>query len=412
MNAAWRKTPTDGTGPSAGQFPAFEAPFLRAPEGAKSVLLVTLAAACGPLLAGLVFFGWRAGVVATIAVASCVVIERVYYRVSRQPSLMGRSHAYLTGLLLGLTLPPFAGWYVPVIAAAFAIIVGKAIFGGVGHFLWQPALVGRLAVAVLLAPGSLNPDYWPVLARSRIASGGDIMRAGRVDMESYRGWRAQPAAGSADALNLRPPRQLLAGVTRGEPEYSGLSTSADMGRAKPGLLTVLPPIEDLLYGGYGGSIGETSAVIILVAGLYLIYRNYVRWQLPLAILASAWIVAAIAPIRLAGPNNTIRVIWWPLLHEQPDVGITYVNYQLLGGELFLAAFFFATEMTSRPVTAGGQAIFGLGIGALAMILQLYVDVPIPAYMAVLAMNTFTPLIDALWRPRVLGMKWWQAIFRR
>jgi electron transport complex protein RnfD len=174
----------------------------------------------------------------------------------------------------------------------------------------------------------------------------------------------------------------------------------------------MPPINDLLYGACPGGIGETCSVVIVVAGLYLIYRNYVKWQLPVAFLAAAWVTLALAPLYLAGPDGASRTLRWPLLAEGLEAGFTYINYHLLSGELLLAAFFLATEMTSRPVTAGGQAIFGLGCGVLAMLLRLYVNVPIPCYMAVLAMNTLTPAIDALWRPRVFGCGRFRWLRRR
>jgi len=396
--------------PAAGAFPATAAPFLRAPEGVRTVFLVTLAAACGPLLAGVVVFGWRAGVVAALSVASCALIERACFFVRRTPALLGRSHAYLTGVLLALTLPPFVEWYVPVVAAAFAIIVGKAVFGGVGHFLWQPALVGRLAVAVIFS-GTINPPTWPVLAQEKLLLG-DVRRSARV--ADFKAWPGRPAPEGADAFLVVPTATHLAGLAAAEPAFSAVAyTRTDVPRARPAALRGLPPMKDMLTGTRPGGIGETCAVIILVAGLYLIYRNYVKWHLPMAFLGAAACVAAIAPVRLAGANDTIETLWMPLLAEGLDAGFTYVNYQLLSGELLLAAFFLATEMTTRPVTSKGQVVFGLGCGVLAMSLRLGllarltdlpIDTPIPCYAAVLAMNTLTPSIEGIWRPRVLGAR--------
>jgi electron transport complex protein RnfD len=401
---------TDAAGPPEAIPPADDSPFLRAPEGARTVFLVTLAAACAPLAAGVLLFGWRAAVVAALSVAGCATIERLYYRVTRVPALLGRTHAYLTGVLLALTLPAFVPWYVPLVAAAFAIIVGKAVFGGVGHFVWQPALVGRLAVAVmfpaqlvpLAADGSPRPQA--VLARSHLLWG-DVRRARRAD--DTRPWRGRPAPTDAHAFALTPPARILHGLTdRDEPSYRALVfVPAELRRPRPACLLQMPPIDNLFYGARPGGLGETCVLIIVVAGLYLIYRNYVRWQLPLAFLAAAWCAAAVAPIYLVGPNNVVETVWLPLLtREGAGVGFTYVNYQMLSGGLLLAAFFLATEMTSRPVTAGGQTLFGLGCGVLAMGLQLYTDLPIPGYMAVLAMNTVAPTIDRFWRPRVFGMR--------
>lgn len=391
---------------------ALGAPFIRAPEGTRIVFLVTLGAMCVPMMAGIVLFGWRAAFLAAISIFSCVAIERIYYRVTRTPALFGRSHAYLTGVLLAMTLPPFVAWYVPVVAAAFAIIVGKAIFGGVGHFLWQPALVGRLAVAVIFAgmfaglcsrdcdPGcSHHPKYWPILARDKVVVG-DILDAKRD--EDYRQWRNRPAPPGADAFKVTPPAAILAALTSTrEPAFSGLCTPASVPRAKPAALMKLPPLSDLFYGARPGAIGETCAVVIIVAGLYLMYRNYVKWQLPLAFIVSAAVVVAVAPINLAGHDHAT---WFPLLAEGLGVGFTYVNYQLLSGELLLAAMFLAPETTSRPVTTGGQVLFGTGCGVIAMLLRLYLNLPVPCYMAILVMNTLAPKIDKLWRPRVFGTK--------
>jgi electron transport complex protein RnfD len=405
-------------------------PFLRAPETTRTIFLLILAAAMGPLAAGLVFFGWRALSVAVMSVGACVAIEWLYYRVTRSPALKDRSHAYLTGVLLALTLPAHVPWYVPVVGAVFAILLGKAIFGGVGHFLWQPALVGRLAVAVLFAQQIANPlpqlpGAWPVLAQNKIIVG-DSLNASYES--SYRQWRKTPPAPGRDAFWLTSVQDKLAPLTRPgqRVEYSALGIVPDsaVGGAKPILILQLPPIDDLLLGARTGGIGETCAIVIVVAGLYLMYRHYVKWQLPVAFIVSACAVAALAPIQLQGPGDTIVGAWgppggwmatnwfssaepWtqpPLLREGLEVGFIYVCYQLLSGQFLLAAFFLATEMTSRPVTSGGQVLFGLGAGAAAMLMQLYVDTPIPAYIAVLLMNTFTPMIDTIWRPRVLGMR--------
>jgi len=384
-------------------------PFLRAPEGARTIFLVTLFAACGPLAGGLVLFGFRAAFVAALAMTSCAGVEWLYFRVTRVPALLGRTHAVLTGLLLALTLPAFVPWYVPVIASAFAIIVGKAVFGGVGHFVWQPALVARLAVAVLfptqLAVASeALPSRQPVLAQNRLLVG-DVLSAGKGS--NTVAWRGRPGPKGKDAFLLTPPARVLRGLTDArKPAFSAIvfRRPGPVSRS-PAALLEMPPISNLLYGARPGGIGETSVILIAVAVLYLVYRNYVKWHLPLALLAAAWVTAAVAPVFLAGPGPAVRTRWLPLLTDEGlDVAFTYVNYQLLSGELLLAVLLVSAEMTSRPVTTGGQVLFALGCGTLAMLGQLYLDVPVPCYMAVLAMNTFTPAIDRLWRPRVFGMK--------
>lgn len=397
------KLASDSDGPWVA--PSTGSPFLRAPEGVRTIFLVTLAAAGAPLAWGILVFGWRAAMIAGLCIFSCAFVEKMYYRVTRFPALLGRSHAYLTGMLLALTLPPFVDWYVPVIASAFAIIVGKAIFGGVGHFLWQPALVGRVAVAVLFA-GTMNPPAWPLLAADRMIVG-DAAPSNLRKSEDVTAWRSRNAPLNADGFLLCPPAAVLADLTRSEePQFCALAypptKAGEEPSHRPALFSRLPQMGDLLIGARPGGIGETSAVVLVMAGLYLIYRGYLKWQLPASVLLSAGVVAAVAPIHLAGASGPQ---WCPLWSpEGTDVGFIYVWYQLLAGQLFLAAFFLGTEMTCRPVTRGGQVLFGLGCGTGAMLLQLYVDTPIPAYAAILAMNTLTPTIDAIWRPRVLGYR--------
>jgi len=431
-------TPRTSEAPQPGPepFPAMDSPFLRAPEGARTVFVVTLLAAAAPLLAGFVLFGRRAMMVAAIAIGGCVIIEWLYFRVTRFPALLGRTHGYLTGVLLALTLPPFVPWYVPLVAAAFAIIVGKAAFGGVGHFLWQPALVGRLAVAFLFAgpieiparqvnllvakldvPAikldlpTMDPRQWPVLAQNRLLIG-DVAAAKTVERTGR--WRNRPADPGYDGFKYPPPATVLRGLTdTDDPKFSALAyVPTNQPRARPAALMKLPPIGDLISGTYCGGIGETSAVILIVAGLYLIYRNYVKWPLPVSILVAAAATFAVSPVSLSGPNDTVVRVWVPLTAEGLDVGFLYVSYHLLGGQLPLAAFFLATEMTSRPVTTGGQVLFGIAVGVLAAVLTLYVRTPIPCYVAILIMNTLTPLIDSIWRPRVLGTRRFAWLFRR
>lgn len=368
--------------------------MLRASERSRTIFVVTLMAAMAPLAAGIVFFGYRAAQVALLSIGACVVLEGLWFRATRTPAMFGRSHAILTGTLLALTLPPFVAWYVPLVAAAFAIIVGKAVFGGVGHFLWQPALVGRLAASAMFGM-ALSPAFWPVLSPSNVITG-DV-RACRKPA-AYRGWTqaSELPSGTPGYLLERPVAKLRVLGSDRDPRYGSLSEA----------LLDLPEIRELLFGATGGGIGETSIIVILVAGMYLIYRHYVHWALPASMIAAAAVTAAIAPVHLAGPGETVRVLWLPFTAEGLDVGLTFVSYHLVGGELVLAAMFLAPEMTSRPVTRMGQVLFGVGCGSLGMLLQLYAVFPLSFYIAVLVMNTFTPVLERITRPRVFGKRWW------
>jgi Na+-translocating ferredoxin:NAD+ oxidoreductase RnfD subunit len=373
------------------------APFLHAPEASGGIFRVMFVAACAPLAAGIIFFGWRALTVTALCVAGCMVTESIYYRVTRTPALLGRSHAALTGLLLALTLPPFVPWYVALTGAVFAILVGKALFGGVGHFLWQPALVGRLAVTVIFAPPLLQQPLldrpqWPVLARSRVILG-DVDKVDRS--ATYRRWQtARPAEGYDAVARTRPRADLRELIRPTDLPPDSIAT----------VIRKMPPAWDLISGAYGGGIGETCALAIVIAGLYLVYRHYVRGHLPGLIILAAAVTAAVAPIRDPASEGWR---WLPGAAEGLDVGFVYVSYHITCGEILLAAFFLATEMTSRPVTLPAQAAYGIGCGVAAMLLRLYLPFPIPAYAAVLIANTATPLLDAVVHPRVLGRRRWR-----
>jgi Na+-translocating ferredoxin:NAD+ oxidoreductase RnfD subunit len=229
-----------------------------------------------------------------------------------------------------------------------------------------------------------------------------------------------PLNSGIHAFSVRPPSAILLELANAEdPAFNALAIRKikkldnlgkndkiapdppDMKRIKPSVIMQMPRINELLYGARPGAIGETSVIVIIVAGLYLVYRHYVKWQLPVAFILSAAVAVAIAPVYL---TQSPHGVWFPIVSEGFDVGFVYVCYQLLSGELMLAAFFLATEMTCRPTTTGGQIIFGVGCGVIAMSLRMFLQVPYACFMAILAMNTFTPTIDALWRTRVLGKK--------
>lgn len=410
------------------------APHISAPESSRNIFVVIAIVAGAPLAAGTVFFGYRCLWIAALSIGSCVLLENLYFRINHTPALAHRSHAWLTGMILALTLPPFVPWYVPVMAGAFAIIVGKAIFGGVGHYLWQPALVGRLAVAAMFA-GGLNPSVWPVLAPGHVILGdcrstvatlqsdpaegpiwqgetdrirqpfGTFQAETLIEPQRYLGWREFQPPGGVEGLLMPRPAELLRGLAdRDEPRYASLDEA----------MIELPPLRDAVYGATPGGIGETCSLVILMAGLYLIYRHYVSAVLPLAVLAGAALTVALTPIYLrAGPGAPQAL--WPAIGAggDPMAGITYVVYHLVTGELLLTAFFIAPEMTSRPVTPRGQLLFGLGCGVLGMILRLYVMFPLSCYSAVLVMNVLTPVLERLTRPRVLGRPpWWKFWVRR
>ncbi len=401
--------------PPARRIPAIEAPFLRAPEASEKLFGQFILAAMAPLIAGCLFMGFRVLSITALAVGTCVICQRLYYRATRQLAKSELTHAVLTGMLLTLILPPFVPWYVPVVGGLLATVLGKAIFGGVGNFLWQPALLGWLTVMILfpanVVPSQDQPDAWPLLARENLLVGDVTLFSHQPHTKA---WNEAAPAFNRDAIRIMRPSVTLKRLTYGTPaatpraDVYGRVSFGSFAQAKrenafyPAAITELPTMREMAYGPRPGNIGESSAIMIVFAGLWLIYRHLIKWQLPLTILLSAAVAAAILPIQVVTGHGTVESLWLPLTAEGLDVGLVYITYQVLSGGLLLAAVFLATETTSRPVTTGGQVIFGAFIGVGTILLRFYTPVTGAAFVAVIIMNTFAPLIDRLWRPKIYG----------
>ena len=390
MSAESRRTPPQTVSPGMNVL-APGPPFLRAPEDVWSIQRTLFRPAGALVLVGLALFGWPTAFVPVLCVVSCLVFEWFCRRLRGAGPPRAQTAAMLTGLLLALTLPPFVPWYVPVLGAAAAMIVGHAAFGDTGDYLWPPARVGRLAVAMLVPAAVVNPPTWPAPWDQAAPSGSvaDVREPAKLvdglDAETPR----------EAALRARPPRAILAELTmdrRGA--ASGIST----------VLRKLPRPTDMILGRRAGALGETCALMILTAGLYLIHRNYVRWRIPLAVLVSACIVAAVAPVFQAAGGQSVRTVWAPLWAEGWGIGLIYCGYQVVGGGMLLATFILSADMTSRPVTPRGQLLFGIGCGTLGMLGQLYVPISIPCYAAVLVMCTVAGLVDGAGRRRTAAGK--------
>ena len=380
-------------------------PILRAPEKVDHIYKVIIAAACLPAFAGFAYFGYHAIFTIISAVISCMFFDWSIAKLANSTKQFNKIYSALTGLLFALTLPAFCPWWVVIVGAAFAITIGKFGLGGIGNMVWQPALVGRFAVAMIIpflaSQETINPINWPILTKQNVFLG-DIDNSQTVN--NYTSWDKNYHISIKSAISIKPISERFKSLTQGKKrEYSSLATvSKNFTQKQPALLGKLPPINELMWGARPGSIGETCIIFILLAGLYLCYRNYVNLALPATFIISAWLIAGLMPIHFAGPSASQTTLTYPLFNAPFGVGFTYANYRILTGSFFLCAFFFLPDMSCRPITAGGQVIFGIFAGALAMLSTLYLPTTIPVYIALLVASTFSPLIDKIWQPRVFG----------
>jgi electron transport complex protein RnfD len=277
------------------------------------------------LFSGIWFFGLRALWLTLVAVGFSVASEIAMQKIMKRPVTVSDFSAVVTGLLISFNVPATLPLWMVAIGAMFAIIIAKQCFGGVGHNFINPALAAR---AVLFAS-------WP------------------VDMTNF-------ISPGADAIATATPLALIKGTEA--------------------VNQVLPNLMDLFIGNVGGSLGETSALALLLGGLYLLYRRVINYRIPVVYIATVGILAFV----FGGFN------------------LSYVPYHILAGGLLLGAIFMATDYSSSPMTAKGQIIFALGCGLLTAVIRFYGGYPEGVSYSILLMNITTPLIDRFTLPRKFG----------
>lgn len=325
----------------------------------RTMGLVMLALLPATLLS-LYQFGWPAIYLFLLTTIGALAAESFSLRLLKKPQkpFLLDGSALLTGWLLAMTLPPWAPWWIGLLGAFIAIVIGKQVFGGIGQNLFNPAMVARVALLISF-PLEMTLFTSPAPLSSPDAPG---------------------------------PLQGL-GITFGQsPLYDAMSSATPLGHVKTELsrgVTVdqamgsTDSLGQLLYGTASGSLGEISALLILAGGLFLIWKRVISWHIPVAMLATlaslAGVFHLIDPGRFSGP----------LFH-------------LFAGGAMLGAFFIATDLVTSPVSARGQLVFGAGCGALVYIIRTFAGYPEGVAFAVLLMNACTPLIDHYLRPRIYG----------
>jgi electron transport complex protein RnfD len=281
-----------------------------------------------------------------------------------------------------------------VAAGAFiAVLVGQALAGGIGNYLWHPVAMGRVAVQLLFAHELTSPQL-PVLAPGSLLWGSLDRATPLPDLAS---WSTQvPPAGGQAWLVTTTETLLCEGLPR---------VSNDPGSALAAFVRdLVPPWQDTLTGVAGGAIGEAcGAAILIVAGL-LLWRGLLRWPMVAGAIASAALAAAILPVQTYTDGAAAMACPLPglTLWEGLPVGAAYVLYHLTAGGFLFVVLLLAPDPSSSPLTSRGHLIFGIIIGLLTIVLRVSMGVPAAAYWALLAANTLVPTINRLTRRRVLG----------
>ncbi len=290
-------------------------------------------------------FGLTALLTLATAMASCLLTEQLACRVAGRASTLDDWSVAITGLLYGLTLPPGLPLWMVAAGGAIGVGLGKSLFGGLGCNPFNPALVGR---AFLQAAFPVAMTSWvPAFAAER--------------------FRTLPASSLAAPFS--------------QPSYDGVTTATPLALWKfDGQLT---EVGDMALGFIGGSTGETSGLLILLGGIYLVARNMMSWRIPAAILGV-----------VAGASG--------ILHGLDPAGYAPPGFMLFSGGLMLGAVFMATDMVGSPMTSAGCVVYGALIGLLVVVIRVWGGMPEGVMYAILFGNATTPLIDRWIRPRTYG----------
>ncbi len=313
-------------------------PHLSRPVSTRRIMWTVTATLAPATAAAAWFFGAGALLVIGASILGAVVTERAL----GGPSLRDGS-AVLTGLLLGLTLPAGFPLWMAFVGGFAAIGFGKLIFGGLGQNVFNPALLGR---AFLQAAFPVAITTWPPIGAAAGAVRGDLF--------------------AIPFTSPRVPDAVTAATPLGAMKFEGATTD------------VLP----LLVGTTGGSLGETSAILLLAGGAYLAAKRYLDWRIPVSIFATVGLLS--------------------LGLHAVDASYPGPGFMLFSGGLVLGAVYMATDPVTSPVTAAGAWIFGAGIGLLVVTIRLWGGLPEGVMYAILLMNALVPFIGRATQPRVFG----------
>lgn len=311
-------------------------PHIKSKVDTRSIMRDVIIALVPALIASVVVFGIQALVVTLVSVASCVFFEWLYRKLMKMDQTITDLSCVVTGVLMSFCLPPTIPLWVVIIGAAFAIIIVKQLFGGLGKNFMNPALAAR---AFMFS--------WPVLMTTWAAplkSGESIFNIG------------------VDAVTAATPMAAIHAGNLPE-EYS---------------------IMNMFMGRIGGSLGEVSALALIIGGIYLVAKKIISPRIPLSYIGT------VAIITLISSPSGIGAVEWML-------------YNVLGGGLLLGAIFMATDYSTSPVTPKGQVVFGIGCGLITLLIRYFGAYSEGVSYAILVMNTCVWLIDKAFLPRRFGV---------
>lgn len=287
----------------------------------RDVIIALLPAA----VAGCVLFGWKALLMIAVCVATTVLSEFLFNLLTKKEQTVTDLSAVVTGLILALSLPAKAGIFHCIVGSVFAIVVVKCLFGGIGCNFANPAATARVFLIIAFSASI--------------------------------GGATAPMLGGVDLVASATPLEII----------------------KLGSDTELPSLLDMFLGNRAGAIGETSALALILGGIYLIARRVIKWHVPVIYIATVFLLS--------------------LIIKQD---LTVALYQVLGGGLMIAAFFMITDYSTTPINTLGKMVFAFGCGVITVLIRFWGSYPEGVSFAILLMNILSPYIEKLCAKKPLG----------
>jgi electron transport complex protein RnfD len=318
-------------------------PHLKSPESVEKIMWTVVACLVPPLILSVFIFGIQTLLIAVVSVISCVVVEAVSQKALGRTVTIRDGSAVLTGLLMAFVIPPGVSPLLPILAAVFAIYIGKHLLGGIGYNFFNPALLGR---AFLLAsfPVAMTSAWLPPLDGLAVFS--------------YLGT-------SIDAVSTATPLAVM--------KEQGLAAFTQIFGSGASLYS------SFFLGWRPGCIGETSGFLLVLGGLYLMYRGYITWHIPVSLL------------------GTIAILTWVFGGENYFTGDPLLG--LLSGGALLGAFYMATDYVTSPSNKTSKIVFGIGVGALTVLIRMKGGYPEGICYAILLMNPLSTVLDGWFKPQ-------------
>ena len=313
-------------------------PHMKDDMTTRRIMLKVIVALLPAAIWGVYAFGLRAAAILILATGSAIFFEFAAQKVLKKNITVSDCSAAVTGLLIGMNLSPTVPLWLPVVGSFFAIVVVKQLFGGIGKNIVNPALAARVFMFA-----------WPQRMGAFVGFGERI---------------------SSLSINFS--------------DYDAVSSATPLAALKQGAVPEGTTYFDMFVGNVGGTIGEISALLLILGGLYLLFTKVITWHIPVAYIGT------VAVLSLAFPKL--------------DARFDYMLFELFAGGLMLGAFFMATDYATSPVTPKGRLIYGVGCGLITVFIRLFGGYPEGVSFSILIMNLLAWYIDKFTIPKRFGGK--------